>query len=180
MIFYNSIARYLVQSTLKLLIASFDTLLAAYLTSEDQQLSSLLGNSKLISPILIIIVLLLCPIIFLLAMSRHESELQYAWIRRRIGTLYLGLNPQRGPVKWHVFVFLIRRILFVAIMYSLHLRPYLQLGALMTCSLVYLTFVNQMHYYEDSLSLCLENFNEAIFLIICYIFILFCNLVQDV
>ena len=101
------------------------------------------------------------------------------WIKRKIGSLYLGLNPVNGPVKWHVFVFLMRRIFFVTILYSLSSLPYFQMSAFIVASLLYLTYLNYMAYYDDNLSLYLENFNEGLFFVICYIFILYCNLVFD-
>ena len=43
-------------------------------------------------------------------------------------------------------------------------------------SVLYLIFVNQMTYYGTSLMINLENFNEFFFLLICYHFVLFCNM----
>ena len=49
----------------------------------------------------------------------------------------------------------------------------------MYCSLFYLIFLNHQCYFDDILSLKLDNFNEALFFIICYFLTLFCNLLSS-
>lgn len=101
------------------------------------------------------------------------------WVKRKIGTLYLGLNPTRGAVKWHSFAFLIRRMTFVGITYSLMSVPGIQIQVFMFASLFYLIFLNHQTYFEDALSLKLDNFNEMLFFVICYFFVLFCNMLSS-
>lgn len=45
-------------------------------------------------------------------------------------------------------------------------------------SVLYLILVNQMTYYGTNLMINLENFNEFFFLVICYHFVLYCNLIM--
>lgn len=98
-------------------------------------------------------------------------------MQRRFGTLYLGLNAFWGPVEWASFSFLLRRSCFVLLTYIMMSFPGIQVQIFCFMSVLYLIFVNHMNYYGTRLLINLENLNEFFFLLICYNFVLYCNLV---
>ena len=155
-----------------------DSLAAIYLSEETKSLKDFFTEKKVYYPCIILIILWITPFIFLKVMGKYEKELKFIWIKRKIGTLYLGLNPDQGPVKWHAFTFLIRRTCFVAIYYFLISYPFLQICSFMVLSLAFLIYINQFSYFDESISQKLENFNEFLLLLICYILTLFCNLLD--
>lgn len=120
-IFYNAIIRYILQSTLKLQIASADTIVAEWLLASV--LGSQLNFAKMIVPIMIVGFLTACPFIFVYILCKNRPQLPYLPMQRRFGTLYLGLNAFEGPVEWASFSFLIRRSCFVFLTYAMMSFP---------------------------------------------------------
>ena len=130
-------------------------------------------------PTLLLVTLNVLPFVCLYVLRRNRAMLHYSPMQRKFGTLYLGLDPRMGPVEWASFVFFVRRSLFVAMTFGFVAYPALQLLIFIFTTLVYLAIINHMGYHAQRSMLYLENFNEFMFMCVCYLLILFCNLLPD-
>ena len=114
-VFYNTFIRYLLQSTLKLQIASLITIT---LTEWDK------GKIQILIAGSVVGVLTLFPFIAIWILVRHFKSLSKLSMADKIGSFYLGLKSDK---RWAAIafspIFLFRRLLFVAITFVLAEQP---------------------------------------------------------
>ena len=124
-LFYNTLLRYVLQSTLKLQIAAGAVIGYDMLTTSQEDSTETNTGSKVFSWFTIV-VLNLCPFLFYLVVMRNQSNLDKPVIREKIGTLYNGFRTSSTGTKSYYFVFLVRRTLFVLITFLLFSQPGIQ------------------------------------------------------
>jgi hypothetical protein len=118
-IFYNTFIRFFLQGALKMQIAFCLTLMIDGWTHFrggkllTQKLVALLG----------LIVLTLMPGVFALVLRRNRAELWRPSVKAVIGSLYLGINTESYWALSYSIVFMMRRSLFVLLMFSLMMQP---------------------------------------------------------
>ena len=71
--------------------------------------------------------LLMCPLLFLHIMLKYRQELGKPSVKDRIGTLYLGLRTDRDYVVSYSMVFILRRVVFMVITFTLFNYPGIQI-----------------------------------------------------
>ena len=76
-------------------------------------------------------------------------------------------------------VFLIRRIVFVAITFLLFDHPGIQIQVFIFSSIVYQIFIHSYVRFKPKTFLWSELANEAVFLLVCYHMVLFSNLIWE-
>jgi len=171
-IFYNAFIRYAIQSTLKLQISACMTLSA--LNWEE---SSQLGQG--VVSIFLIFVFLTLPVVFVCILWRNYEHLNTLSMRKKIGTLYPGINTESKVALLYTIVFLLRRSLFCFFTFAMISIPGIQVQTFIFSSLLYVIYLNSDHIFESKLQTMQENVNEAIFIVVCYHCVLFGNLVDD-
>ena len=110
---------------------------------------------------------------------RKLNDLKRPSMVKRIGSLYLGI---RDSDKWSLAysqVFMVRRILFVGISFGLKQHASLQIHFFTFCNLGYIIFLGLVAPHSFAFTTQLEIINEAIFVLICYMFILFTDITSD-
>lgn len=117
-IFYNFFLRYLLQSCLKLAVgAGVSLTLIDWSNVGTNQIGTIMASS------LILLVILISPIIFGVILMKSFKDLSRPSILNKIGSLYLGI---RETDKWSLAysqVFMVRRILFVALTFGFKNQP---------------------------------------------------------
>ena len=176
-LFYNTFLRYVLQSTLKLQIAAGAVIGYDLMTSYEDTKETPTGP-KVFSWITIA-VLNLCPFLFFLVVMRNQSNLDKPVIREKIGTLYNGLRTSSTGTKSYYFVFLVRRSLFVLITFLLFSQPGIQVQLMIYMTLLYVIYLGHSEFFEQFSSKSMEIFNESVFVLIQYCFVLLANLVWE-
>ena len=171
-IFWNAFIRYALQSELKLLISACSVVMLE--ASKD-----LPDIMNMVFPIMMLFFLLLCPLLFLRVMMKYRKELGKPSVKDRIGTLYLGLRPERDYVVSYSMVFILRRIIFVIITFALFNYPGIQIQVFIYTSLLYIIYISHVYFHDPMWSRDLEMVNESIFLLVCYHIVIFVNLLWD-
>jgi len=100
-------------------------------------------------------------------------------MRRKIGSLYLGIKIGPQMVKSFNVIFFIRRYLFVYLTYSFYQEPALQTLLFCQSCLFYLIYFMQMRPYVDKLTNNVEILSEFLLIVCFYHLILFSRFVDD-
>ena len=171
-IFWNTFIRYILQSELKLLISA-----CSVLVLEGEKVMP--NKKNMIFPSVLFLFLILCPLLFLYVMIKNRNDLGKPSVKARIGTLYLGLRPERDHVPSYSMVFILRRLIFVAITFALFNFPGIQIQVFTYVSILYIIYISHMYFHDPKSAKSIEMLNEALFLLICYHFVVFVNLLWD-
>jgi hypothetical protein len=136
-IFYNTFIRFCLQSALKTQIAFCLTLMNGGWTNWK---GGSLVMQKLVALVGLIIFTLL-PVLFGIILRRKKADLWRPSVKAVIGSLYLGLNTQSPWALTYTIVFMVRRTLFVAIMFSMMNQPSIQMNLLIYTSNLYIIYL---------------------------------------
>ena len=114
-VFFNTFIRYILQSTLKLQIASLITITLTEWVK---------GKMQIIIAGSVVVLLTLMPFVAIFILVKHFKNLSKPSMTEKIGSFYLGLKSDQ---KWAAIayspIFLIRRLLFVAMTFVLAEQP---------------------------------------------------------
>ena len=102
----------------------------------------------------------------------NRKQLGHKEVKDKIGAMYFALDPEKPYVGTYVIVYLFRRSLFVVVTFSLYYRPGLQVPSMLYMSLLQVSYISQMRYYESVSQRRIEIANECILMGIIYHFIL--------
>lgn len=119
------------------------------------------------------------PALFYVVLRRKQSELWRPSVKAQIGSLYLGIKTESQWALTYSVVFMLRRSLFVALMFGLQQQPAIQMNLFIYSSNLYLIYLQHVLPYDDSATVLAETCNEAMLLMICYHFILLSDLLAD-
>jgi hypothetical protein len=113
------------------------------------------------------------PLIALCVVHKNYKNLDRPSMVQKIGSLYLGIKTN---VKWAALgftpIFLLRRLIFVAISFALSDKPYLQVHLFIYMLLWYVIYIEMVLPHETRLQTTFEHVNEALLLLICYHFVI--------
>jgi len=113
-IFYNAFLRYMLQSVLKIGLASATTLSA--ISWSNFRTASLLS---VVSGSVILLLMGTSPIIFGLALHRNFEKLPRPSTKKAIGTIYLSIKDQNKVALTYSSVFMLRRLIFIGITFGM-------------------------------------------------------------
>lgn len=170
-IFYNAFFRFAIQSSLKMQISACVTLTLVEWGQSDQLTQGLVA-------IFTVLVFVTLPSFFICVMYKNRENLDLLSVRKRIGTLYSGLHTDSKVSLAYTIVFLLRRSLFCFFTFGMTNIPGIQVQVFIFSSVLYVIYLNHVQF-ETKLQRAQENFNEAIFIFICYHLVLYSNLVDD-
>jgi hypothetical protein len=88
-----------------------------------------------------LIIFTLLPVLFGIILRRKKADLWRPSVKAVIGSLYLGLNTQSPWALTYTIVFMVRRTLFVAIMFSMMNQPSIQMNLLIYTSNLYIIYL---------------------------------------
>ena len=74
---------------------------------------------------------------------------------------------------------MLRRFTFVAITFALFSYPGIQIQVFIYTSVLYIIYISHMYFHDPKSSKTLEIFNESLFLLVGYHFVVFTNLLWD-
>lgn len=170
-IFYNAFIRYILQSYLKLEIA---TSTALFYAQWDKSLKYyIIGVTSLVG----VVLLVLMPVLFYYILYKQKDKLQVHSVKSKIGSLYLGMRTDKYSQLFYLVVFLLRRSLFVGLTWFLYDFPSLQVHLFIYSSLLYIITINHLDHFEESFQCKVELTNETLFIVICYHLVYFTNIV---
>ena len=110
--------------------------------------------------------------------NRHNLNTEV--IQNKIGSMYLGVWLE-GKSKFGLslsVVFLIRRSIFVVLTFALFDHPGIQIQLFIASSILYIVYLNSFRIYQEDFMFKFEFVNECIFLITCYHFVLYTNILN--
>ena len=96
-----------------------------------------------------------------------------------MGTLYLAIKDQNLYALAYMPLFMLRRIIFIALTFGLTKQPSLQIHLFTLGTLFYIIFLGLVAPHNLSAMTSQELTNETLLVVICYHFILFAGLVDD-
>lgn len=169
MIFYNVLLRFLIQSSLVMLIAAG---VVITLTKDDPDKTKHIFWSTFL-----IFIYTASPVFFVNLMLQYQKELADEKLRGKIGTLYAGLRPEVRSNISYTPVFMLRRVFFVILTFGLLHVPGVQIQVFIFSNVLYIIYMNYCVVHEDRMGKWVSNYNEMLLLIICYHFVLFSNLI---
>ena len=127
-----------------------------------------------------VIFLSLAPFGFLSLLLVKFKTLWRPSSRASIGSLYLGIKDNsKSAAATYTPLFLLRRSFFVILTFASAHQPNLQVHFFIYSSLWYVIYLGHALPHETMLLTNVELTNECIFLVICYHFVLFTDLVDD-
>ena len=173
-IFYNLFIRYILQSNLKVQIGACTTLMLIVHWSGAKEIVQ--GSIA----ITILILTTLIPICFGIILYKNFKILNLLSVNKRFGSMYSGayLDDSVYPLTYSI-VYLVRRILFVLLTFSLRNYPGIQVQVFIFSSVLYIIYLNFSRIYNEHFTMYLENLNEVFFLMILYHLLLFANLIKE-
>ena len=89
-------------------------------------------------------------------------------MKEKIGSLYPGLNGAKSGVGTYSTVFLLRRSIFVVITFALFQFPEIQVLSMLCLTLLYISYIANMHFFDGRGNKTLEVFNESFFVLLQY------------
>lgn len=125
------------------------------------------------------VLILLVPFLFYYILKKNRDKLALPSMKAKIGTLYMGTNTTSFWSLMYSFIFLWRRNVFIGITYLLFDYPSLQVHLFLYSNVIYIIYINSATPHSESFSLATEVINETMFLLVCYHFVLFTNVVSD-
>ena len=91
----------------------------------------------------------LIPAVFYYILRRKRTELWRPSVKAQIGSLYLGINSGSAWALSYSIVFMLRRTLFVLLMFSLIKQPAIQMNLLIYSSIFYIIYLQYVRPYDD-------------------------------
>ena len=135
-IFYNAFLRYMLQSVLKVGLASSATLAAISWNPFAKQQAISVATSCLT-----LLIFGLGPIMFALILKKNFSRLPRPSAKKEIGTLYLSIKDTDKVALAYSPIFMLRRLLFIAITFGMFDYPGLQIHLFSYLNLFYVMFL---------------------------------------
>lgn len=112
-IFYNSFIRFVLQSALKMEIGFALTLTTLHWKNKKDK------SQIIFSGLMMFLLVVVIPVVFAVVLFRRRKELWRPSVKAEIGSMYLGLNTNKVLALAYTIVFMVRRTLFVLIMFFL-------------------------------------------------------------
>ena len=131
------------------------------------------------SGLMLILLAIVIPVVFAVVLFVRRKSLWKPSVKAQIGSMYLGLNTDRVISLTYTIVFMVRRSLFVVVMFFLSNQPAIQMNLFIFMSNLYIIYLNQVSPYEEKQVVITETFNEVMLMLICYHFILLTDLLSD-
>lgn len=112
-IFYNSFIRFVLQSALKMEIGFALTLTTLHWKNKKDK------SQIIFSGLMMFLLVVVIPVVFAVVLFKRRKELWRPSVKAEIGSMYLGLNTNKVLALAYTIVFMVRRTLFVLIMFFL-------------------------------------------------------------
>ena len=87
------------------------------------------------------VVTIVIPVLFGVLLHRNRKNLWRPSMKARIGSLYLGINTERFLPLTYAIVFLVRRSLFVLVMFTMPNQPAIQMNLFIYMSNLYIIYL---------------------------------------
>lgn len=124
--------------------------------------------------------MVLIPIVSFITIERNRADLDKPEVRARISNLYSDIHLTRNQqTVWYYPVFMLRRVIFVAIPTFVYFIPTIQLQVLVFATSTYIMYYSGVRPHTDWKRFKLELFNEIVIMVMCYHLMLFTYFVVD-
>ena len=88
-----------------------------------------------------VVIHILHPLIFSFVIVKIREQLQEAYVKRKIGSLTLDLRTYKLSQSLYSVFFLIRRLMFAAVIIVLRDKPGLTIGLIPLLNILWLTYI---------------------------------------
>ena len=160
-LFWNMFLRTSLQAYIKVLFV--------YLTlMVSLKFQGFISTIKSIFTILVVAILVALPALYTFILYRNRDSLEHESIRNKIGSLYVGVLTKDIFHYLYSIVFLIRRLIYVALLITLKEIPVLFSQGLIILNMMYLYYLIATKPQDSRSSLLMEMFNEGMLQLISY------------
>ena len=163
---WNSVIRYVLQAYLKI---SITCMLAIFLID--------FKNSKATINAIVCILLLtfisIIPFIFMRILYKKRKTLHKSRVRKKLGSLYLGIKTKNSIEYSYSMVFLIRRMIYAILTATCLNNPNICIHIFLFSNIMYLVYFNYARSHDTNISRRIELMNEVCLQLVTYHLALF-------
>ena len=113
------------------------------------------------SAITLLVILAICPIFFAALMQSNKKNLEKEAIKKKIGSLYLGLRVTTVWQRFYSTVFLLRRLLYAVLTITCIHNPNILIHVFLLTNLIYIVYLGMSGPHDTHLARRLEYINES-------------------
>ena len=160
-LFWNTFIRSSLQAYIKVLFVYLTLLLAL-------DFSNFSSGVKSMVVVIIVTVLFALPPIYIAILHKKRAILGNLAVKDKIGSLYLGVRIQNPLEYLYSPIFLIRRLVYIALLIALQAQPVLFLICLIHVNILYLCYNFTVQPHKSKSAALQETINEIFFQLITY------------
>ena len=166
-LFWNTFIRSSLQAYIKVLVVYLSMALVLEFSSFSSSLSSIVV-------ILVLSTLILLPIFYTAILSKNREVLHESVIKDKIGSLYLGIKVKSSQQYLYSILFLVRRLIYGAMLISLQNMPVFFSMGLIQLNMMYLYYLGAVQPNDSKTSFVQEISNEVLLQVISYHILITC------
>ena len=165
-IFWNAILRFILQSYLKIALATTFSLYLASFGTDMEIVNFVLS-------IAILLILLGMPILFAVVLHKNRNMLSTEELKAKIGSIYLGIRVNNVSHRFYSSVFLIRRMTYAILTIACIYNPNILIHVFLLTNIFYVVYLGWSNPNDTGLGRRMEFLNEVGLQIITYHLALF-------
>ena len=112
------------------------------------------------------------PIFYWLVLYRNQEGLKVSVLRKKIGSLYVGIRHFNALQVYYTVVFLLRRLVYILMLLSLQQTPALVCCLLLLMNIAYIVYLGVALPHTTPTGRIMEYINETLFQLISFHLIL--------
>ena len=163
---WNSVIRYVLQAYLKISIAC---MIAIFLIDFINSKASI----NAIVCILLLTMISIIPFIFMRILYKKRNILHKRRVRKKFGSMYLGIRTKNSIEYSYTMVFLLRRMIYAILTATCLQNPNICIHIFLFSNIMYLVYFNYARSHDTDISRRIELMNEISLQLITYHLALF-------
>ena len=163
---WNSVIRYVLQAYLKISIACMIAIFLIDFINSKATINAILC-------ILLLTIISLIPFIFMRILYKNRKILHKTRVRKKLGSMYLGIRTKNSIQYSYTMVFLIRRMIYAILTATCLQNPNICIHIFLFSNIMYLVYFNYARSHDTDVSRRIELMNEISLQLITYHLALF-------
>ena len=160
-LFWNCFIRSSLQAYIKVAFATFSMLTLL-------KWETFWGVFKTLVIIVTAMLIVSLPIFYWLVLFRNQEALKVPVLRKKIGSLYVGIRHFKALQVYYTVVFLLRRFVYILILLSLHQTPALVCCLLLLMNTAYIVYLGEALPHTTPTGRIMELINETLFQLVSF------------
>ena len=151
---WNSVIRYIIQSYLK-------TAIVCLMAFPVLSLENTKGKTNAAVNIALLTFLTVIPFVFQCILYKRRGTLQNKAVKKKFGSLYLGIRTNSPREYAYSMVFLIRRLIYSVITVSCLNNPNICIHVFLLTNVLYIDYLGYSRPHDTNISRRIEVMNEV-------------------